>query len=495
MYQVLRKALVVSLAVALGAGVAAAVAFAGPGNSPAITFATSSPVEGATLTSNSPTFAFSYNRTTKQTRSLVCSLSGPSTSLSAPCDHLVNNAGGAQADKSYSGLPNGSYTFTASLTLTDGGTASATRHFVINAPCSVVNTTTHVAYTDLAPAISAATAGDELDITGSCIGNYTVGKNLTLQGINTAGAKATLDGSQAGTVLTVNPGVVATLSTLRITHGAGTGLNGGGITSNGTLTVNDSTISGNTVAGFGGGLLNRGALTVNNSTISGNTAILFQKGEGGGIYDDEAGTVVLNDTNVTDNNASDFGGGVLTKGPHLTLNGTSTISGNTSNTGGGIASKNTIITLNDQSSVNGNTAVGVGGISLIVGTLTLNGDSTISNNTTTGDFSGAGVESQGAQVTLNDHSSISGNTAPSPGGGIANLGGTVTMNGSSSITGNQAVFGGGIVNDPAGTVTMNDSSSITGNTATLDGGGIFNEGTLTLATTGGVFDNTPDDIF
>ena len=131
MHQILRKALVLSLAAAVVVGVVAAVAFAGPGNSPAITFASPSPVDGATLTSNSATFAFAYNRTTKQTRSLVCSLSGPSTSLSAPCDHLVNIKDGAQADKLYTGLANGSYTFTAKLTLTDGGTTSATRHFTV----------------------------------------------------------------------------------------------------------------------------------------------------------------------------------------------------------------------------------------------------------------------------------------------------------------------------------------------------------------------------
>ena len=104
MLHVLRKALMLSLAAAIGVGVVAAVAAAGPGNSPAITFVSPSPSEGATLTSRSATFAFSYNRTTKQTRSVVCSLSGPSTSLSGPCDDLVNITGGARADKSYSNL-------------------------------------------------------------------------------------------------------------------------------------------------------------------------------------------------------------------------------------------------------------------------------------------------------------------------------------------------------------------------------------------------------
>jgi hypothetical protein len=38
---------------------------------------------------------------------------------------------GSQSGKSYGGLANGSYTFSVSLSLTDGGTASATRHFTI----------------------------------------------------------------------------------------------------------------------------------------------------------------------------------------------------------------------------------------------------------------------------------------------------------------------------------------------------------------------------
>jgi Calx-beta domain len=84
--------------------------------------------------------------------------------------------------------------------------------------CSVVNTTTNATYPDLAPAITAATAGDELDITGACTGNYTLDKNLTLKGIDTAGVKAKLDGSSSGTVVTVSLGVMASISNLRITR-------------------------------------------------------------------------------------------------------------------------------------------------------------------------------------------------------------------------------------------------------------------------------------
>ena len=45
----------------------------------------------------------------------------------------------------------------------------------------------------------------------------------------------------------------------------------------GTLTVSNSTFSGNNIDGFGGGIYNHGTLTVSNSTFSGNSV------RGGGI--------------------------------------------------------------------------------------------------------------------------------------------------------------------------------------------------------------------
>ena len=49
---------------------------------------------------------------------------------------------------------------------------------------------------------------------------------------------------------------------------------GGGIYNTGTLTVQNSTLSGNTTGGngSGGGIYNTGTLTVQNSTLSGNTS-------------------------------------------------------------------------------------------------------------------------------------------------------------------------------------------------------------------------------
>src|SRR4029453_13749845 len=89
--------------------------------------------DGATVKTSSVSFAFTYNRKPKATRTLVCALSGP-TSSSGACDTPVATATGSQSGKSYSALADGSYTFTVSRTLTDGGTASATRHFTVAVP-------------------------------------------------------------------------------------------------------------------------------------------------------------------------------------------------------------------------------------------------------------------------------------------------------------------------------------------------------------------------
>ena len=130
----MKKRITVAVAAVAFVGMVSAVASAAP---PAITFVPPSPAEGARLTSDSVSFAFTYTKKPQATQTLICTLSGP-TSSTGPCDPPVA-AGekGSQSGKSYSGLANGDYTFTVSLTLTDGGTASATRHFAVAVPVSV----------------------------------------------------------------------------------------------------------------------------------------------------------------------------------------------------------------------------------------------------------------------------------------------------------------------------------------------------------------------
>src|SRR5262249_4478008 len=74
------------------------------------------------------------------------------------------------------------------------------------------------------------------------------------------------------------------------------GMRGGGIDNEqGTVTVKNSTISGNH-GHWGGGILNGGVLTVINSTISDNSADY-----GGGLYNDTSATATLLNTTVTAN--------------------------------------------------------------------------------------------------------------------------------------------------------------------------------------------------
>jgi hypothetical protein len=146
----------------------------------------------------------------------------------------------------------------------------------------------------------------------------------------------------------------------------------------GTLTLTNSTVSGNTasLAGFGivygGGIYNQGTLILTTSTVSGNTASFFGTGSGaafgGGIYNQ--GTLTLTNSTVSgntvrSNNGQAFGGGIGNSGT-LTLT-TSTVSGNTAtgygdglSVGGGIVNQGTLTLTN--STVSGNSASFAGGI-------------------------------------------------------------------------------------------------------------------------------------
>jgi hypothetical protein len=127
---------------------------------------------------------------------------------------------------------------------------------------------------------------------------------------------------------------------------------GGGILNEGTLSLTNCTVSGNTTDIAGGGIWNGATLTLANSTVSENIA-----GDGGGIYNN--GTLTLTNSTVSGNTA--WAGGGLGGGEGVNLYSTSTlinstVSGNTarSGEGGGILNAGTLALIN--STVSGDIA-------------------------------------------------------------------------------------------------------------------------------------------
>jgi CSLREA domain-containing protein len=107
------------------------------------------------------------------------------------------------------------------------------------------------------------------------------------------------------------------------------GTGGGGISNDGTLTVNRSTIYGNLTGGNGGGIFTLfGTVNLTNSTISFNSAFA---GNGGGIYSDNGGTVTITNCTVTDGNQGLTGGGIYHGSGTIYLRNT-IVAGNTGTT-------------------------------------------------------------------------------------------------------------------------------------------------------------------
>lgn len=178
--------------------------------------------------------------------------------------------------------------------------------------------------------------------------------------------------------------------------------NGGGLHSEGgspVLNVSGSVFSNNTAQNgrTGGGLqIDGGTITITNSTFSGNTA----SSSGGGISMSLA-TVNITGSTISGNiSTTSSGGGISLASSTLTLT-NSTISGNSASTlGGGLSRSGSSIPTIVHSTIVSNTAGGTGGgiysSSTSGGTVNL-GNTILGNNTapSSADFFGTSITSQG----------------------------------------------------------------------------------------------------
>jgi hypothetical protein len=209
---------------------------------------------------------------------------------------------------------------------------TAVRHFNVNAPpaCSVENMTTDATYTDVQAAIDAATTGDELDITGTCTGSFSIiQKTVDLKG-TTASPQAAIIGSLTIGTGSFEPGH-STVTNLKIADGSGVF-----ISPDSTAVLKDSLVTGNSNPANGGGIdIVRGSLTLDNSDVTNNTSLAealppfgcpgpptVQPGRGGGIS--AAGTPFVG-ANITLKGDSDITGN--TAQPGLDCDGTTVLPG------------------------------------------------------------------------------------------------------------------------------------------------------------------------
>ena len=204
--------------------------------------------------------------------------------------------------------------------------------------------------------------GRELLITDDLTIQGPGAKQLTIRGSSAAGKESRIFGIDDDDS---NNEISVTISGLTLTGGQAsrgsgdfTTGSGGAIRSVEDLTVQDSTLSGNTSTEFGGAIFagGSGSLELKNSTLSGNTAY-----SGGGLINYAAGGAVVSNSTISGNRAITYAGGGIFNQFDLTIT-NSTITGNEAVARGGIHSRgNSARTLMiNNSIIAGNTIIATG---------------------------------------------------------------------------------------------------------------------------------------
>ena len=222
--------------------------------------------------------------------------------------------------------------------------------------------------------------------------------------------KAVLDGASVATTangggITVATGGKLTLNTGSVIKNCKGNLGGAiYLSADSALTMKGGEITGNTATGNGGGIYSAGSIEITAGRIEGNSGSW-----GGGIYSESSLTI---DGGEVSGNTALFGGGIFIPDKDITFTmSAGVVSENTaSNNGGGIFSWSKTLNMTGGE-VSGNTAKTNGGGMYIEGggdTATLSGSVKISGNKTeNGD--GAGIYLKGAELKVSGKISINSN--------------------------------------------------------------------------------------
>ena len=252
-------------------------------------------------------------------------------------------------------------------------------------------------------ALIVANSGDTISVgPGTYQTNLQINKNITLIG-NTQNSTI-IDGQRLANCIRISAGVTVTITNFIIKNGTnGQLIYGGGIHNEGTLNLEDSTIT-NCISEYGGGIYNTGTMTVSRVTSEKNNA----SASGGGIYN--TNLLTIEDSTITNNSAC-WGGGIYNTGTmtvsrvinekniaHETAGGIennglltiedSTITNNAAGSGGGIYNTNILYVYG--STINNNRANNGGGIfnANITRTMAYIDDLTVINNNIPNNFVG-----------------------------------------------------------------------------------------------------------
>ncbi len=270
-------------------------------------------------------------------------------------------------------------------------------------------------------------------LTDQIVGSLNISQDLTVTG---AGPGVTvIDGAWTGTTYRVfhvidKPDVVVTFSGLTIQDGSLAPGSGGGILAdaNTIVTLDRVAVSGNHGSN-GGGIVNNGTMTISNSSITGNTSSSCCAG----IFNESGATLTMTDSVIAGNTATGSDGGFLNYGT-ATLTGV-TITGNTAGTGsGGISADGPMTTLTNVT-ISGNSVKEDGGGFVgydpaVLNNVTITGNTANSDGDATGD--GGGIYQEGPISPTVKNSIVAGN-AVGAGGQGPDCFGTVTSGGHNMI--------------------------------------------------------------
>ena len=341
--------------------------------------------------------------------------------------------------------------------------AAASAGIIALAACPASATVTRQAHHTNVPcdtaaldsAISSAASGDTLVLAAGCTyqtgGLPEISTNLAI-----VGRGATLEytfTTAESSIMSVSGGVTVHISNLNFTDGFSLGANASALATQGNVTIDGGTFTGNTGEDGGSAVDNTGQLTVRGAAFTDNGG---EAATGGAI--DNSGQLTVVATTFTGNDTQLYGtsGGAIVNGGQATLR-DDTLTGNAANSGAGgaIVNGGTMAVISSTITNNG-AAAGGGAIYNDDGTLTVL-SSSISNNGTANPandpVNGGGIEIASGTVTLR-HDTLSGNSANGDGGAIYNGAGTLAVV-STSITSNTAGTGGaGGISNKTGRVSL-----------------------------------------